>query len=99
MQVHYEALFSNFLKIINFSLDFLDFRNYLSPASGFQSHQFRKIEVMLGLKINKRHHFGGCPYHDQFEGEKKEEILNLEEEKSLFSLIDDKIPPPALAIS
>jgi tryptophan 2,3-dioxygenase len=38
------------------ALDFLDFRNYLSPASGFQSHQFRKIEVMLGLKINKRHH-------------------------------------------
>ena len=77
------------------ALDFLDFRNYLSPASGFQSHQFRKIEVMLGLKINKRHHFGGCPYHDQFEGEKKEEILNLEEEKSLFSLIEkwlERIP-------
>ena len=32
------------------ALDFLDFRNYLSPASGFQSHQFRKIEVMLGFK-------------------------------------------------
>ena len=56
------------------ALDFLDFRNYLSPASGFQSHQFRKIEVMLGLKINKRHQFGGCPYHDQFTGQKKEEI-------------------------
>ena len=41
------------------SLDFLEFRNYLSPASGFQSHQFRKIEVMLGLKINNRHQFGG----------------------------------------
>ena len=36
------------------SLDFLDFRHYLSPASGFQSHQFRKLEVMLGLKIKKR---------------------------------------------
>ena len=32
------------------SLDFLDFRDHLSPASGFQSHQFRKLEVMLGLK-------------------------------------------------
>ena len=29
------------------SLDFLDFRDQLSPASGFQSHQFRKLEVML----------------------------------------------------
>ena len=61
------------------SLDFLDFRHHLSPASGFQSHQFRKLEVMLGLKIEKRHQFGGCHYHNQFEGDKKEEILNLEE--------------------
>ena len=77
------------------SLDFLDFRDYLSPASGFQSHQFRKLEVMLGLKIAKRHQTGGCPYHAQFEGEKKEEILNLEENESLFSLVEkwlERIP-------
>ena len=77
------------------SLDFLDFRHYLSPASGFQSHQFRKLEVILGLKINKRHQFGGCPYHSQFEGEKKEEILNLEENQSLFTLVEkwlERIP-------
>ena len=67
------------------SLDFLDFRHHLSPASGFQSHQFRRIEVLLGLKINKRHQFGGCPYHDQFKGEKKDEILDLENNESLFS--------------
>ena len=67
------------------SLDFLDFRNYLSPASGFQSHQFRKMEVMLGLKIKERHQFGGCPYHSQFAGDKKQEILDLEESDSLFS--------------
>ena len=66
------------------SLDFLDFRHYLSPASGFQSHQFRRIEVLLGLKINKRHQFGGCPYHDQFKGEKKDEILDLETNESLL---------------
>ena len=77
------------------SLDFLDFRDHLSPASGFQSHQFRKIEVMLGLKIKKRHQFGGCPYHSQFEGEKKEEILDLEATESLFSLVEkwlERIP-------
>jgi len=77
------------------SLDFLDFRDHLSPASGFQSHQFRKIEVMLGLKIEKRHQPGGCPYHAQFEGKKKEEILNLEENESLFSLVEkwlERIP-------
>ena len=77
------------------SLDFLEFRNYLSPASGFQSHQFRKLEVMLGLKIDNRHQFGGCPYHSQFEGEKKEEILDLEATESLFSLVEkwlERIP-------
>ena len=77
------------------SLDFLDFRHYLSPASGFQSHQFRRIELMLGLKIEKRHQFGGCPYHAQFEGEKKEEILNLEADQSLFNLVEkwlERIP-------
>ena len=77
------------------SLDFLDFRHHLSPASGFQSHQFRKLEVMLGLKIKNRHQFGGCPYHNQFEGTKKEEILNLEDSESLFTLVEkwlERIP-------
>ena len=77
------------------SLDFLEFRGHLSPASGFQSHQFRKIEVILGLKIESRHQFGGCPYHSQFEGENKEEILDLEEQESLFSLVEkwlERIP-------
>ena len=77
------------------SLDFLEFRNYLSPASGFQSHQFRKIEVLLGLKINNRHQFGGCPYHSQFEGDKKKEIIEIEESVSLFDLVEkwlERIP-------
>ena len=77
------------------SLDFLDFRNFLSPASGFQSHQFRKIELLMGLKLNKRHQFGGCPYHSQFEGKKKEEILNLEDNNSLFLIVEkwlERIP-------
>jgi tryptophan 2,3-dioxygenase len=37
------------------SLDFLDFRNLLVPASGFQSKQFRIIEASLGLKAGQRH--------------------------------------------
>jgi len=77
------------------SLDFLDFRNHLSPASGFQSHQFRKLEIMLGLKIEKRHQFGGCPYHAQFEGKDKEEIMSLENSQSLFKLVEkwlERIP-------
>ena len=37
------------------SLDFLEFRNLLLPASGFQSKQFRLIEAKLGLKMEQRH--------------------------------------------
>jgi tryptophan 2,3-dioxygenase len=36
-------------------LDFLEFRNLLTPASGFQSLQFRLIEATLGLEMQKRH--------------------------------------------
>ncbi|XP_067000328.2 tryptophan 2,3-dioxygenase [Anabrus simplex] len=35
-------------------LDFMDFRNYLSPASGFQSLQFRLLENKLGMKQEQR---------------------------------------------
>lgn len=37
------------------SLDFLEFRDLLIPASGFQSKQFRLIEAKLGLKMQDRH--------------------------------------------
>ena len=33
-------------------LDFMDFRDYLSSASGFQSLQFRLLENKLGIKVN-----------------------------------------------
>ncbi|XP_071452766.1 tryptophan 2,3-dioxygenase isoform X2 [Hetaerina americana] len=35
-------------------LDFMDFRNYLSPASGFQSLQFRLLENKLGVRQEHR---------------------------------------------
>jgi tryptophan 2,3-dioxygenase len=34
--------------------EFLDFRDYLFPASGFQSFQFRLIEIKLGVKPEQR---------------------------------------------
>lgn len=37
------------------ALDFLEFRNQLLPASGFQSKQFRLIEAKLGLKMQQRY--------------------------------------------
>lgn len=43
-------------------LDFLDFRDALVPASGFQSVQFRLIENRLGLDIARRLKIHGAPY-------------------------------------
>ncbi len=37
------------------ALDFLEFRNQLLPASGFQSKQFRLIEAKLGLRMEQRY--------------------------------------------
>ena len=46
-------------------LGFLEFRDYLFPASGFQSIQWRKIEVSLGLQSEARATYGArdfCSY-------------------------------------
>jgi len=43
--------------------DFLDFRDKLIPASGFQSAQFRELELLLGLSDDVRRHFGAEGAH------------------------------------
>ena len=35
-------------------MDFLDFRDMLRPASGFQSWQFKQLEAKLGLKFDQQ---------------------------------------------
>lgn len=66
------------------ALDFLDFRNYLFPASGFQSFQFRMIEVMLGLQTKNRLSYNGKPYSFVFTDEQKVELERIEDAGSLF---------------
>ena len=39
--------------------DFLEFRDVIGPASGFQSVQMRELEVMLGLRDSNRRMCGG----------------------------------------
>lgn len=69
-------------------LDFLEFRNHLFPASGFQSFQFRMIENLLGLPDEERLTYNGCPYHSVFTEENKTELLKVEAEGSLFDAIE-----------
>lgn len=69
-------------------LDFLDFRNYLFPASGFQSFQFRKIENLLGLEEKERSTYGGHHYAAFFTDEQKAELNTIATEKNLFQAIE-----------
>jgi tryptophan 2,3-dioxygenase len=68
-------------------LDFLDFRDFLRPASGFQSLQFKIMEAMLGLPFESR--FGQQYYLSQLTPEDVEKVKNAEKEVSLLSLIND----------
>lgn len=70
-------------------LDFLDFRNYLFPASGFQSFQFRKIEVLLGLRQKGRMTYNGKPYTSVFTDEQAQTLFKIEEDGSLFDMIEE----------
>lgn len=69
-------------------LDFLDFREALYPASGFQSVQNRMIENKLGLRSDTRLQFNSQPY-TAFVGEAdKKKLEEGEKEKSLFELLE-----------
>lgn len=69
------------------SLDFLEFRSLLFPASGFQSFQFRMLEVMLGLKSHQRVTYGKVRYTDFMSPRQKKQVLALEEGGSLFEAV------------
>lgn len=68
-------------------MDFLDFRDMLRPASGFQSWQFKELEAKLGLKFEQRHgkeYYTAqlCPYHVDI-------IKKAEKERSLLQWLNE----------
>lgn len=67
-------------------LDFLDFRDDLRPASGFQSYQFKMIEAALGLKFEQRH--GQDYYMSHLKDDDKETIKEVEEKESMIELVN-----------
>jgi tryptophan 2,3-dioxygenase len=68
-------------------LDFLDFRDLLRPASGFQSMQFKILEAKLGLKMEHRH--GQQYYTSQLRPEDKAAIEKLSTEPTLLELLNN----------
>ncbi len=67
-------------------MDFLDFRDMLRPASGFQSWQFKELEAKLGLKFEHRH--GKEYYTAQLKPEQVEIIKKAEGSQSLLQLLN-----------
>lgn len=72
-------------------LDFLEFRNLLVPASGFQSVQFRLMEAKMGLRMKSR--YGNQYYKRTNEGgfnpEDYARIEAAEQQPSLLNLINN----------
>lgn len=67
-------------------MDFLDFRDMLRPASGFQSWQFKILEAKLGLKFEKRH--GQEYYISQLKQQEIDIIKDAESGPSVIQLIN-----------
>jgi len=69
-------------------MDFLDFRDFLIPASGFQSVQFREIENKLGLKAEVRYTYGGANYRAYLNKSDQQKVAASEMSLSLFDLME-----------
>lgn len=69
-------------------LDFLDFRDHLVPASGFQSAQFRLIENKLGLPASARLKVDGSHYASRLPEGDRHRLEASEKEPNLLGLVD-----------
>jgi tryptophan 2,3-dioxygenase len=69
-------------------LDFLDFRDALVPASGFQSVQFRLIENRLGVPAATRLRIKGSVYHSRLTPEDRERVVAAERAPTLRDHVD-----------
>lgn len=69
-------------------LDFLEFRDLLIPASGFQSLQFRMIETRMGLKREARLRYNQNEYDQLLKPEQRPVMTRLDEDATLFELVE-----------
>ena len=69
-------------------LDFMDFRDDLVPASGFQSRQFRLIENRLGLTPRHRLKIKGAAYTDVLDADDARAVHATQDEPSLLDHVN-----------
>lgn len=68
--------------------DFMSFRDYLVPASGFQSIQFKMLEIGLGLKSDFRIDFDKNSFYSRLNDKDREFLQQLEHQPSLFERVE-----------
>ncbi len=69
-------------------LDFLDFRNLLTPSSGFQSAQFRSLENRLGLERTQRLRYNEADYEAALDAPDRKTVGAAERAPSLFDVVE-----------
>ena len=69
-------------------MEFLEFRDLLMPASGFQSVQFRELEIKFGLKKDLRMKIGGETIISRFNKKDRKYLLDLETGPSLLQQLE-----------
>ncbi len=69
-------------------MDFLEFRNLLIPASGFQSTQFREIEIKLGLHTKDRHPVDREHFLGRLKVEARQQLEQMEKNPSLLQHLE-----------
>jgi tryptophan 2,3-dioxygenase len=70
-------------------MDFLEFRDVLRPASGFQSAQFRMIETVLGLPRAQRLKFDDRPFDALLQEGARAQIAAAEDGPTIFEGVQD----------
>jgi len=69
-------------------LDFLEFRDLLVPASGFQSIMFKRIEIMMGIKMENRIPTDCAFFKTRLSYSDQKRLADVEGRKSILDLVD-----------
>jgi tryptophan 2,3-dioxygenase len=70
-------------------MDFLEFRDFLIPASGFQSMQFREIEIKMGLSMQQRTAEASEFFLSRLTEAERLRVMQTESEPSLYQCIQN----------
>ena len=68
-------------------MDFLEFRDLLVPASGFQSIQFREIEILFGLKSKLRTKVDRAAFLGRLSPADRKRVETSDQNPSLLELV------------